>query len=211
VSWSTRRFRPTDPSPDLSVRATCHPRDLNPQRLGRGPTGDVKGFSAWAMTTATVGIAVEWASVLVLYAGSAVLAYRCALLGVWWVLVAAGEVRRRPATTLKSRRFSTRLTSTAKSAASASGGATRKRPSTWASPRLLAANASDCTSQSSGNRRRSSSVHCHRRARSLWSRTSHHFLCSEYCSIPLRIGQGQFHEHSDGSTACVYAAYPRSS
>ncbi|RYE40125.1 MAG: hypothetical protein EOP24_42040 [Hyphomicrobiales bacterium] len=32
--------------------------------------------------TATVGIAVEWAEVLVLYAGSAVLAYGCALLVV---------------------------------------------------------------------------------------------------------------------------------
>jgi hypothetical protein len=41
--------------------------------------------------TATVGIAVEWASVLVLYAGSAVLAYGCALLCVWWVLAAAAD------------------------------------------------------------------------------------------------------------------------
>ncbi|RZL82164.1 MAG: hypothetical protein EOP32_12590 [Rhodococcus sp. (in: high G+C Gram-positive bacteria)] len=29
-----------------------------------------------------------------LYAGSGVLAYGCALLGVWWVLVAAGDDRR---------------------------------------------------------------------------------------------------------------------
>ncbi|QDQ95120.1 hypothetical protein FND50_32960 [Rhodococcus sp. WB9] len=48
----------------------------------------------YAVFTATVGIAVEWASVLVFYAGSAVLAYGCALLGVWWVLAAAGDVRR---------------------------------------------------------------------------------------------------------------------
>ncbi|WP_156517632.1 hypothetical protein [Rhodococcus sp. LB1] len=48
----------------------------------------------YAVFTATVGIAVEWAVVLVFYAGSAVLAYGCALLGVWWVLAAAGDDRR---------------------------------------------------------------------------------------------------------------------
>ncbi|MFC9839476.1 hypothetical protein ACFVKB_37630 [Rhodococcus sp. NPDC127530] len=48
----------------------------------------------YAVFTATVGIAVEWAVVLVLYAGSAVLAYGCALLGVWWVLAAAADDRR---------------------------------------------------------------------------------------------------------------------
>ncbi|PBC35524.1 hypothetical protein CJ179_46445 [Rhodococcus sp. ACS1] len=48
----------------------------------------------YVVFTATVGIAVEWAVVLVLYAGSAVLAYGCALLGVWWVLAAAGDDRR---------------------------------------------------------------------------------------------------------------------
>ncbi|WP_168442941.1 hypothetical protein [Rhodococcus opacus] len=48
----------------------------------------------YVVFTATVGIAVEWASVLVLYAGSAVLAYGCALLGVWWVLASAGDDRR---------------------------------------------------------------------------------------------------------------------
>ncbi|EID79850.1 hypothetical protein W59_11326 [Rhodococcus opacus RKJ300 = JCM 13270] len=48
----------------------------------------------YAAFTATVGIAVEWAVVLVLYAGSAVLAYGCALLGVWWVLAAAADDRR---------------------------------------------------------------------------------------------------------------------
>ncbi|MDV7089351.1 hypothetical protein R4369_35035 [Rhodococcus opacus] len=48
----------------------------------------------YVVFTATVGIAVEWASVLVLYAGSAVLAYGCALLVVWWVLAAAGDDRR---------------------------------------------------------------------------------------------------------------------
>ncbi|GAF45417.1 hypothetical protein [Rhodococcus wratislaviensis] len=48
----------------------------------------------YVVFTATVGIAVEWASVLVFYAGSAVLAYGCALLGVWWVLAAAGDDRR---------------------------------------------------------------------------------------------------------------------
>ncbi|SEB35844.1 hypothetical protein SAMN04490220_0332 [Rhodococcus jostii] len=48
----------------------------------------------YAVFTATVGNAVEWAVVLVLYAGSAVLAYGCALLGVWWVLAAAGDDRR---------------------------------------------------------------------------------------------------------------------
>ncbi len=47
----------------------------------------------YAAFTATVGIAVEWAVVLVLYAGSAVLAYGCALLGVWWVLAAADDRR----------------------------------------------------------------------------------------------------------------------
>jgi hypothetical protein len=48
----------------------------------------------YAAFTATVGIAVEWAVVLVLYAGSAVMAYGCALLGVWWVLAAAADDRR---------------------------------------------------------------------------------------------------------------------
>ena len=48
----------------------------------------------YVVFTATVGIAVEWASVLVLYAGSGVLAYGCALVGVWWVLAAAGDDRR---------------------------------------------------------------------------------------------------------------------
>ncbi|MBC2644732.1 MULTISPECIES: hypothetical protein [unclassified Rhodococcus (in: high G+C Gram-positive bacteria)] len=48
----------------------------------------------YAVFTATVGIAVEWAVVLVLYAGSAVLAYGCALLGVWWVLAGSGDDRR---------------------------------------------------------------------------------------------------------------------
>ena len=48
----------------------------------------------YAVFTATVGIAVEWAVVLVLYAGSGVLAYGCALLGVWWVLAVAGDDRR---------------------------------------------------------------------------------------------------------------------
>ncbi len=48
----------------------------------------------YVVFTATVGIAVERASVLVLYAGSAVLAYGCALLGVWWVLASAGDDRR---------------------------------------------------------------------------------------------------------------------
>ncbi|WP_051033632.1 hypothetical protein [Rhodococcus sp. JVH1] len=48
----------------------------------------------YAVFTATVSIAVEWAVVLVLYVGSAVLAYGCALLGVWWVLAAAGDDRR---------------------------------------------------------------------------------------------------------------------
>ncbi|WP_157951447.1 hypothetical protein [Rhodococcus opacus] len=48
----------------------------------------------YAVFTATVGTAVDWASVLVLYAGSAVLAYGCALLGVGWVLAAAGDERR---------------------------------------------------------------------------------------------------------------------
>lgn len=48
----------------------------------------------YVVFTATVGIAVEWAVVLVFYAGSAVLAYGCALLGVWWVLAAAGDDRR---------------------------------------------------------------------------------------------------------------------
>ncbi|MDT2006240.1 hypothetical protein FXW78_18875 [Rhodococcus opacus] len=33
--------------------------------------------------TSSVSVAVEWAAVLVLYAGSGVLAYGCALLGVW--------------------------------------------------------------------------------------------------------------------------------
>ncbi|KXX58961.1 hypothetical protein AZG88_43340 [Rhodococcus sp. LB1] len=44
--------------------------------------------------TSSASVAVEWASVLVLYAGSGVLAYGCALLGVWWVLAAAGDDRR---------------------------------------------------------------------------------------------------------------------
>ncbi|WP_128970274.1 hypothetical protein [Rhodococcus opacus] len=44
--------------------------------------------------TSAVSMAVEWAVVLVLYAGSGVLAYGCALLGVWWVLAAAGDDRR---------------------------------------------------------------------------------------------------------------------
>jgi hypothetical protein len=48
----------------------------------------------YAAFTSTVSIAVEWVVVLVLYAGSAVLAYGCALLGVWWVLAAAGDDRR---------------------------------------------------------------------------------------------------------------------
>jgi hypothetical protein len=48
----------------------------------------------YAAFTATVGIAVEWASVLGLHARSAVLAYGCALLGVWWLLAAAAEERR---------------------------------------------------------------------------------------------------------------------
>ncbi|UNN05004.1 hypothetical protein [Rhodococcus opacus] len=48
----------------------------------------------YVVFTATVGIAVEWAVVLVLYAGSGVMAYGCALLGVWWVLAAAGDDRR---------------------------------------------------------------------------------------------------------------------
>ncbi|RZL71980.1 MAG: hypothetical protein EOP32_39190 [Rhodococcus sp. (in: high G+C Gram-positive bacteria)] len=48
----------------------------------------------YVVFTATVGIAVEWASVLVLYTGSGVLAYGCALVGVWWVLAAAGDDRR---------------------------------------------------------------------------------------------------------------------
>jgi len=48
----------------------------------------------YVVFTATVGIAVEWASVLVVYAGSGVLAYGCALLVVWWVLAAAGDDRR---------------------------------------------------------------------------------------------------------------------
>ena len=48
----------------------------------------------YVVFTATVGIAVEWAVVLVLYAGSGVLAYGCALLGVWWVLAVAGDDRR---------------------------------------------------------------------------------------------------------------------
>ena len=43
--------------------------------------------------TSAVSVAAEGASVLVLYAGSAVLAYGCALLGVWWVLAAAGDDR----------------------------------------------------------------------------------------------------------------------
>ena len=53
----------------------------------------------YAAFTATVGIAVEWAVVLVLYAGSAVLAYGCALLGVWWVLAVASDDR--PAGTVR--------------------------------------------------------------------------------------------------------------
>jgi len=48
----------------------------------------------YAAFTATVGIAVEWASVLGLYTRSAVLAYGCALLGVWRLLAAAAEERR---------------------------------------------------------------------------------------------------------------------
>ncbi|AII08509.1 hypothetical protein EP51_29415 [Rhodococcus opacus] len=48
----------------------------------------------YAAFTATVSIAVEWASVLVLYAGSAVLTYGYALLGVWWVLAGSGDDRR---------------------------------------------------------------------------------------------------------------------
>ncbi|RYE38263.1 MAG: hypothetical protein EOP24_47395 [Hyphomicrobiales bacterium] len=44
--------------------------------------------------TSSASVAVEWASVLVLYAGSGVLAYGCALLGVWWVLAAAADDRR---------------------------------------------------------------------------------------------------------------------
>ncbi|MFC9556823.1 hypothetical protein ACFTWF_39050 [Rhodococcus sp. NPDC056960] len=44
--------------------------------------------------TAAVGIAVEMSLVLALYAGSAVSAYGCALLAVWWVLTAAGDERR---------------------------------------------------------------------------------------------------------------------
>ncbi|RYF55224.1 MAG: hypothetical protein EOO27_21635 [Comamonadaceae bacterium] len=48
----------------------------------------------YVVFTATVGIAVEWAVVLVLYAGSAVLAYGCAMVGVWWVLAAAADDRR---------------------------------------------------------------------------------------------------------------------
>ena len=48
----------------------------------------------YVVFTATVGIAVEWAVVLVFYAGSGVLAYGCALLFVWWVLAAAADDRR---------------------------------------------------------------------------------------------------------------------
>nr|GLK33457.1 hypothetical protein GCM10017611_02990 [Rhodococcus wratislaviensis] len=48
----------------------------------------------YAAFTSAVSVAVEWAVVLVLYAGSAVLAYGCALLGVWWVLAAAADDRR---------------------------------------------------------------------------------------------------------------------
>ena len=44
--------------------------------------------------TSSASVAVEWVVVLVLYAGSGVLAYGCALLGVWWVLAAAGDDRR---------------------------------------------------------------------------------------------------------------------
>ena len=55
--------------------------------------------SLYVVFTATVGIAVEWAVVLVLYAGSAVLAYGSALPAVWWVLAAAGDDR--PAGTVR--------------------------------------------------------------------------------------------------------------